>query len=139
VLSGFNLRRRERRGLKVNRAAFFSHVKADGGQIVELNESRREHVLARVLLYVVAPTLFVHPALHRYSGAQRLGNEVQDATVLFVLNISDRQFASINYEFPGIVHLATAGGVKSRPIQHDCMLPFGLQRLKHAGFKVEEK
>ena len=42
-------------------------------------------------------------------------------------------------KFAGIMHLAAAGGIEGRAVQHDGMAAFALQGFDNAGVKVEEK
>jgi hypothetical protein len=112
--------------LEVNGAALLAHVKADRRHVKQRDEGRGEHVLSRVLLDVVATTVFIDPALYFETSAHGLRYKVQNPAVRLIHYIGDGQLAPINDEFARIVHLAAASRIKSSSVQHHCVFPFAL-------------
>src|ERR1041385_4933696 len=130
------LRRGKAGGFKINGAALFTHVEADGGHIKELNESGGEHMLAGMLLHMIAPADSIDSAPHLCSCGKWRGSKVQNAYVFFVRNFCDRDLLVSGTQHAGIVNLASAGGIKSSAVKDDNVLAVSRRRLDHASIEV---
>src|SRR5262249_14915763 len=89
--------------------------------------SRRKHMLARVLLHVVATAFGVDLTMDLRTGRER-GDEtlvwrlkiVQHGSVGLALgDLDDARILAANHEPPGVEHLATAGGIERSAIEDD--------------------
>ena len=113
------LRGGEAGGLQIDGAALFPHVKADRGHIEKLNERSGEHMLAGVLLHVVAAAGGIHAALDLSSHWERRSGKMKDASVFLIGNLGDGNLLSLGKQHAEIVHLAATGRVKRRAVEHD--------------------
>ncbi len=71
LLGRRDLRGRERVGREIDGATLIAHVKRHSCKTVELFKCGRQHVLARVLLHVIAPPLDVDGAFDRVARLNR--------------------------------------------------------------------
>ena len=103
---------------QINGAVFVAHVKRDGREVVQALEGRRQYVLSRVLLHMVATALGVDHAMNRYAGPQptwRTLDKMPDVTrVLLLLNVDDSHARAVGngIDDSSIGVLATAGGIE---------------------------
>ncbi len=109
-------------GREIDGATLFSHVERNRGEVVKLLERRREHMLARVLLHVIAASLAVDRAAYRQFRSQPLRitlNEMQHVAGLLVLRHLFHANARRAFRFQpaGVEDLSSAGGIERRPVQ----------------------
>ena len=110
-------------GREVDGAGFLSHVKRHRRITEQLLKGRREDMLPRVLLHVIATSGGIDFAANRDAGLQptrRALDKMQDVARLFLLvNIEDPYTSAVSncIDLSGVEVLAAAGGIESRSIQ----------------------
>ena len=137
--------------IEVDGAVVVRHVKGYGRNIEETNERRRQHVLAGVLLYVVAAAGGVDLSVDTGSGLEILHglDVVNDAAVFRVGHFSDAEFRvsvrSIDGGDPSrVVDLAAAGGIERTAVENqggtwgvEDFADFGVEVVKEGVVVVE--
>src|SRR5215467_10610438 len=139
------LRRRHLNGAQgldrqVDGAGFNSHVKTDCWSIEQANECRRKHVLAGVLLHVVAAPRGIDQTDNILAFFQLLRNNMKDLAVFFLGHFGYWHFPVVGQDkFAGIENLSAARGIKRCAIQHygDTSVPFG--GLEHTRVEAIKK
>ena len=108
------------------RAIIVGHVERNRRNAEETNERGREHVLAGVLLHVIAAAGGVNLAVDAGSGLQgslveiALGFEVVDDAAIFgVGDFGDAELAGARREPSRIVNLASAGGIERGAVENE--------------------
>ncbi len=132
---------------EIDGAALVAHVKRDGREVVELLEGGRQHVLAGVLLHVVATALDIDRAADRKTRLQLRGlsfHDVQHVASLLVLrdfhHAQRNRFGSVGQIEPaGVEGLATAGGIKSRAVEHDGCASGRIRHGLHASVELVQE
>jgi hypothetical protein len=96
-------------------------------------------MLAGMLLDVIEPTRSIDAAMHLRANSQRLRRKVEDASIFLVGNFGNRDLLAVGGQQTKIVYLAAAGGIKSRPVEHNGCSAIVVERFDHAGVKVIKK
>jgi len=115
---GFELLRTEFGGREVDGAGVVAHVERYGGKVEEPLESSRNHMLAGMLLHVIAAPVSVNLSLNQLSRSQPVGGGLEDMQYLAVgfdlANVGYLQpfAAGRHFENAGIGVLPAAGGIK---------------------------
>jgi len=118
LLSTYLLRR------EVDGAAFVAHVERYGGKAEEPLESRRNHMLAGMLLHVIAAAGGIDFAANWYARPQPTGRTIDKmqhfAGLFLFLNVDDADARAVGnrVDLSGVRVLPAAGGIEGRTVQH---------------------
>ena len=141
ALGFFDLRSRERGRIEIDGAVVVCHVEGNGVQVETADEGRRENVLSRMLLHVIAAPGGVDLAVNPGSGLDFSwgGFEVvDDAAVFTVGNFGNFEFLVFGGDDAGVEDLATTGGIEGGPVEEKSWLGIRLQ-FAYFSFEVVEK
>src|SRR5215469_6472927 len=117
---------------QVDGAGFNSHVKTDCWSIEQANECRRKHVLAGVLLHVVAATRGIDQTNNALAFFQLLRNNMKDLAVFFFGYFCYWHFPVVGQDkFAGIENLPAASRIKRGAVKDYDSFPVSLSALKH--------
>src|SRR5215831_16031648 len=116
-------------------------MKADGRHVEQPDERPGKHMLARMLLHVIAAARRINPATNDCSSGERLLCEMEDAAAVLVGNFGDWKFPFVCQHQPAdIVHLAAAGGIERRAVENNRAFACTLERFEHGCVEsVEER
>src|SRR5215471_13351139 len=96
-------------------------MKRDGRNLVELDESRRKHMLSRVLLHMIAPALGVDLTTHKRTcgrQARRSVKVMQHRAGVVLRDFSNAHALGADCQPSRIVNLAAAVGIEGALAQN---------------------
>ena len=108
-------------------------MKAHGGDSVQAEERRRQHVLPRVLLAMILAPASIHTTFDTLTDRQLPVHDVDDAAVFFFEHIHDVGIA----ERPGVVRLAAARRVERGLLEYDVPAIVRGDDARHAAGEVQ--
>lgn len=145
ALGGFDLLFGQRRRVQIDGAVVLGHVEGDGWNVKQTDEGGREHVLAGVLLHVIAAARRVNLATDERSGLQgslveiALCFDIVDHFAVFcVSDFGDAELGGARREPSRIVNLASAGGIEGGAIENERRAG-RVNDLAHFGLEVVDE